>query len=64
MGNGQNIQNALNRVVLEFKFVQENVTAQLQQIVAQTVLIRGLKHVNVLSSHVLQMVDLENSLII
>ena len=53
MGSGRNIQNALNRVVLEFKVVQENVTTQLQQMVAQTVLGAGLKHVNVLSSHVL-----------
>ena len=53
MENGQNIHNALNRVVLEFKIVQENVTAQLQQMVVHIVLVTGLKHVNVLSSLVL-----------
>ena len=52
-GNGQNIRNALSRVVVDFKFAQDNVTAQLQHMVVQIVLGTGLKHVNVLSSHVL-----------
>ena len=53
LDNGQNIRNALSRAVVDFKTVQENVTAQLQQMVVQTVLGTGLKHVNVLSNHVL-----------
>ena len=53
LDNGQNIRNALSRVVVDFKTVQENVTAHLQQMVVQIVLGTGLKHVNVLSSHVL-----------
>ena len=53
LDNGQNIRNALSRAVVDFKTVQENVTAQLQQMVVQIVLGTGLKHVNVLSSHVL-----------
>ena len=48
LGNGLNIQSAPNRVVVEFKIAQENVTAQFQQMVVQIVLVRGLKHVNVL----------------
>ena len=51
--NGPTIRVAHNRVVVEPKTVQENVTAQLQQMVVQIVLGTGLKHVNVLSSHVL-----------
>ena len=46
--NGQNIRNALSRVVVDFKTVQENVTAQLQHMVVQTVLGTELKFVNVL----------------
>ena len=48
--NGLYIRNAPNRVVVEFRIAQENVTAQLQQMVAHIVLVIGLKHVNVLSS--------------
>ena len=47
-GNGLNIQNAPNLVVVEFKIAQENVTTQYQQMVVQIVLVRGLKHMNVL----------------
>ena len=53
MGNGLNIRNVPNRVMAEFKVVKENVTAQLQQMAVQIVLVTGLKHVNVLSSRVL-----------
>ena len=53
LGNGQNTRNALSRAVVDFKTVQENVTAQLQQMEGQIVLVSGLKHVNVLSSHAL-----------
>ena len=53
LGSGLNIRNALSCVVVDFKTAQENVTAQLQQMVVQIVLVTGLKHVNVLSSHVL-----------
>ena len=53
LGNGLNIQNAPNRVVVEFKIEPENVTTQPQQMVVQIVLVRGLRHVNVPSSHVL-----------
>ena len=51
--NGPTIRVAHNRVVLESKIEQENVTVQLQQMVVQIVLVTELKHVNVLSSHVL-----------
>ena len=51
--NGLNIQNAPNRVVLEFKVESENVTTQPQKMVVQIVLVRGLRHVNAPSSHVL-----------
>ena len=47
-GNGLNIQNAPNLVVVGLKIAQENVTTQYQQMVVQIVLVRGLKHVNVL----------------
>ena len=51
--NGPAIPIAPNRVMADFKVEQENVTAQLQQMVVQIVLVTELKHVNVLSSHVL-----------
>ena len=47
-GNGLNIQNAPDLVVAELKIAQENVITQYQQMVVQIVLVRGLKHVNVL----------------
>ena len=53
LGNGLNIQNVPNRVVVEFKTEPENVTTQPQQIVVQIVLVRGLRRVNGPSSHVL-----------
>ena len=53
LDNGQNIPIALSRVVVDFKTVPENVTAQFQQMVVQIVLGTGLKHVNVLLSIVL-----------
>ena len=48
---GRNIPSVPNHVVVEFKVAQENVTTQLQQMVAQIALGTGLKHVNVLSNH-------------
>ena len=53
LGNGLNIRSVPNLVVLELKVEQENVTAQLQQMVAQIVLVTELKHVSVSTSHVL-----------
>lgn len=50
LGNGLNIQNVPNRVVVEFKVERENVTAQPQQMMVQIVLVTEMKHVNVLSS--------------
>ena len=58
MGNGLNIRSVPDLVVVEFEVEQENVTAPLQKMVAQIVLVTELKRVNVLSSHVLQMVYL------
>ena len=52
-GNGLNIRHVQNRVVVASNIVQENVTNRLQQMVVQTVLVQGLKGVNVLSHHVL-----------
>ena len=53
LDHGQTIRTALSHVVVDFKTAQENVTVQLQQMVVEIVLGTGLKHVNVLSSHVL-----------
>ena len=50
---GRNIPSVPNHVVVEFKVGQENVTTQLQQMVAQIALGTGLKQVDVLSNHVL-----------
>ena len=52
-GNGLDIQNVPNRAVVELKVAQENVTIQLHQMVVQIVLVRRLKHVNVILSPVL-----------
>ena len=45
---GLNFPSVPDHVVVEFKVAQENVTAQLQQMAEQIVLVTGLNHVNVL----------------
>ena len=48
LGNGLIIRNVPRLAVVDFKIAQENVTIQLLQMAVQIVLVKGLKHINVL----------------